>query len=418
MHVGGGEVPAHERHGLRCVEEAPVRPFMEEVRADAVDDSDRPRCPAEGPTASASSLRSTPSARSWPASSCSKWNIAGVYPGASGRANAPGIGRSRRPREHSVRVRGTSSRHRGLCAALGLVGGLSAAIGGLAPTAGRWLALLDVASALAPVWALLGVLCGGGTLALGRRWLGGVIVLVSALPMLLFLLATSPSAPTSARPQLDLLTLNVEWPHDNVDAVLALVRDADPDVFVAQELTEPWVDRLSELHPAYPHRLLRPRFEHWGLGIYSKGPFEALPPPADADLAEHTLWVDLGCARLVAVHTHRTRPFETARRNRQLRALAAELHRRPTPTVLAGDFNVGPYSWHLRDFIEGADLVRSGDALGGTFGPASALTLDHVLVTNGISVTDYAVGRDVGSDHRPVRATLHLPACAASWIAQ
>jgi endonuclease/exonuclease/phosphatase family metal-dependent hydrolase len=34
--------------------------------------------------------------------------------------------------------------------------------------------------------------------------------------------------------------------------------------------------------------------------------------------------------------------------------------------------------------------------------------IDHILVRPEVGVIDSAVLRDVGSDHRPVRATLHV----------
>ena len=87
----------------------------------------------------------------------------------------------------------------------------------------------------------------------------------------------------------------------------------------------------------------------------------------------------------------------------QLRRLAAQLPRPGRPAVVAGDCNFwGP---GVRTFLPGwrrAVRGRTWPAIR----PHSQI--DHILVRPEIGVVDGAVLGDVGSDHRPVRATLSV----------
>jgi endonuclease/exonuclease/phosphatase family metal-dependent hydrolase len=87
----------------------------------------------------------------------------------------------------------------------------------------------------------------------------------------------------------------------------------------------------------------------------------------------------------------------------QLRRLAAQLPRPGRPGIVAGDCNFwGP---GVRTFLPGwrrAVLGRTWPAIR----PHSQI--DHILVRPEIGVVNSTVLGDVGSDHRPVRATLSV----------
>ena len=87
----------------------------------------------------------------------------------------------------------------------------------------------------------------------------------------------------------------------------------------------------------------------------------------------------------------------------QLRRLAGALPAAGRPAVVAGDCNFwGP---GVRALLPGWRRA----VLGRTW-PASLphSQIDHILVRPDVGVIDSAVLGDVGSDHRPVRATLHV----------
>ncbi len=85
----------------------------------------------------------------------------------------------------------------------------------------------------------------------------------------------------------------------------------------------------------------------------------------------------------------------------QMRALAAELARRPGPAALLGDMNCwGP---PLRLFFPGWHRAVKGPTWPA---PRPHHQLDHVLVRGAVRILDGGVLADEGSDHRPVRVRL------------
>jgi endonuclease/exonuclease/phosphatase family metal-dependent hydrolase len=87
----------------------------------------------------------------------------------------------------------------------------------------------------------------------------------------------------------------------------------------------------------------------------------------------------------------------------QLRRLASQLPPPGRPAVVAGDCNFwGP---GVRSLLPGWRR-----AVRGRTWPASMphSQIDHILVRPEVGVVDSGVLGDVGSDHRPVRATLHV----------
>jgi endonuclease/exonuclease/phosphatase family metal-dependent hydrolase len=104
-----------------------------------------------------------------------------------------------------------------------------------------------------------------------------------------------------------------------------------------------------------------------------------------------------GAVRLVNTHlTHRL-----AYGPGQLRRLIAAVPARAQPTVIAGDFNM------FRPTIQLATGYRT--AVRGRTWPAARplFQIDHILVGRGIRTSGAQTGDPVGSDHLPLRTTIH-----------
>lgn len=115
-----------------------------------------------------------------------------------------------------------------------------------------------------------------------------------------------------------------------------------------------------------------------------------------------------GPLRVVAAHpTPPGSPGDMADRNRLLLAMR-EAASQANEYVLIGDFNVAPWSPVFRA-LPGR---RVGNPLwqptwhSGV--PGLSLPIDHVLVSEGVGAISYYVGSDMGSDHRPLIATLEV----------
>lgn len=147
----------------------------------------------------------------------------------------------------------------------------------------------------------------------------------------------------------------------------------------------------------------------WGLAVLSRGHAVArrriMLGTASGDVAERVAQVVdvvIGDESLVrVVNTHLT--HHLLHSPRQLRRLVRAVRGNGPPTLIVGDLNMcRPAVYSGRPF---RPAVR-----GRTWPARHPWTqLDHVLLGHGMQVLDGAVSPAVGSDHRPVRVTLHVP---------
>ena len=93
--------------------------------------------------------------------------------------------------------------------------------------------------------------------------------------------------------------------------------------------------------------------------------------------------------------------------------LGAELSRLPSLKIVAGDFNLTPWSFSLAHFERQASVVRHSGILGTWsverryFVPL--FPIDHVFSSPEIRLASIMRGPRLDSDHLPVVATLLLP---------
>ena len=189
-----------------------------------------------------------------------------------------------------------------------------------------------------------------------------------------------------------------------------------------QEGDDEWADHLEALHDRYPHRRVVPRPDNFGAAVFSRRParFETI------DLHGVPLIraaVDADGGDVVLFNAHVMPPAGerlAAERNRQLALLAelADLDGRSLldpaslrPVVVCGDLNCSPWSPYFADLLERGRLTdpRAGGRTPTSWrsgNPLFALPIDHLLPGGSARVTGLAAGPDVGSDHRPLRATV------------
>ena len=218
-------------------------------------------------------------------------------------------------------------------------------------------------------------------------------------------------------PGLTVATVNVRFSNERPEAFRAWLETRPVDVLVIQEVTKAWAAELESL-PAYPHRHVTPREDPYGLALLSRWPVESVTRVdlAGDGLPSLTAVVEAGGrrVRLLGLHTHwPVTPSLAAARDRALRKAGALACADDLPVVLLGDLNLTPDSPAFDRLLEQGGLQ---DTLRGRgwrptwragFWPL-ALRIDHVLVSSGLCVDQAEVGPAIGSDHRPVVASLRL----------
>lgn len=302
-----------------------------------------------------------------------------------------------------------------------------------------WLKVLDF-----PRFQLLlthlGVLAGLlGLLGLGRRQRQAtrrtVLVLagLGAGIQLYFLLPYLPLAPrpvpdatpaeaadTTAR--LRLFEANVLQKNSRADLLLARVAEQQPDLVLALETDQRWVNALRPLRRNYPYFVELPRPNTYGMVLYSRLPLENpqvhnFQEPGVPTISTGVRLPNGRLVRLYAVHptppVPSRHPTSLGTPDLALLQVGQQVQQNSGPALVLGDFNDVSWSHTTRMFEASGELhnVRLGRGLFSTFDARVWLMrwpLDHLFVTR-----QFRVGRlerlpDIGSDHFPLLAELVL----------
>ncbi|MFP5318492.1 MAG: endonuclease/exonuclease/phosphatase family protein [Acidimicrobiia bacterium] len=238
--------------------------------------------------------------------------------------------------------------------------------------------------------------------------------------------------PAEARgwPRIRVATCNVRFPSRNSVPLGEELAAAEPDVLLFQELSAEHVAMVKSTgaFDRYPWSYVDPRPGSFGAGIWSRWPLSEGETWAPGGLPMVRAVIDVEGTPVRVFDVHCKAPMR--RRwipiwKEQLADVAEAVRSSPWPAIVAGDFNSTYGHAPFRRLLSDAGLrsahVEAGRGLattwprGGRVMPA-LFRLDHVLVTDGLTVLEVREGRGTGSDHRPVIADLAVePGGAGRW---
>ena len=217
-------------------------------------------------------------------------------------------------------------------------------------------------------------------------------------------------------PVLRVMQFNVLARNDDYDRLLQLVERERPDVIVLQEVTAAWQRALGALNSAYPHRLILPREDKFGIALLSRVPLTSVtqvesPPSAYPSIVAN---IDVEGTAVSLIGTHPTTPLTPsnhASRNIQLQSVAALASATNGPVVIVGDLNATLWDRRYAEVEAAANLRNAREGFGikptwPTFLPFAMIPIDHILVSRHIGVSALRTGPSIGSDHLPLFATL------------
>lgn len=218
--------------------------------------------------------------------------------------------------------------------------------------------------------------------------------------------------PGTSGETIKLLHANVLRTNTEPAALLAQIVVENPDLVILQEMSPVWLRAMQGLSAEYPYSVAEARDGAFGIGLFSKLPFEDArilhAPPID--LPEIRAIVKLGAYGVNIVSSHPMSPIGRAgidARNQQLSALGQDLAAMPGPTILIGDLNISMWAptYELFEQTTGLQNARKGFGLVPTFPvflPVAGIPIDHCLVSDEIHVLEFRTGSKIGSDHLPV----------------
>lgn len=294
-------------------------------------------------------------------------------------------------------------------------------LGTLMRQLGRWHWMLELTTHFV-VQAT--VLAGLATLMLLviRHWrvagLAGVLTLLNAVEWVSYYSLTSRGSKVHTREEsLVVVSANVYSRNRNADAVYQWLQQSDADVVFLSEVDAWWAHRIASWTADWPHQLIRPRDDNFGLALISRHPIsdsEMFDLDGFDPAVQCRVQAPSGEWTIVGLH-----PFPPAGgaystlRNQQLASASQRIRSLPRPRVVLGDLNSTSSSPFFRDFMEvtGLEDSRVGFGWQPTWpagNPVLRVPIDHCLVEPAIQVLDRHVGPDVGSDHLPVCVKLIL----------
>lgn len=292
------------------------------------------------------------------------------------------------------------------------LGGAAGTLGGLLGS--RWW-VLELLSHFQIQYATLtatALLC----FVLLKRTRGAIaasLVLAINLSLLLPLFQGRPLASAAHKPALRLVYANIHTSNLNHQPLLDLIATEAADVVMLAEVTDRWAKALSALNETYPHKVVCPRIDNFGIGLWSRHPLKIgkVHYWGDANVPSIQAELDHQGEAVTILLTHPLPPMRrrlSQLRDQQLRQLAGIAQSHGDRTILLGDFNTTAFSPIFDEVLAISGLLDSTRG----FGPQPSwpaglpwvlrIPIDHCLHSADLSVTERRVGPSIGSDHLPI----------------
>jgi endonuclease/exonuclease/phosphatase (EEP) superfamily protein YafD len=219
---------------------------------------------------------------------------------------------------------------------------------------------------------------------------------------------------------LRVISLNVLTSNQEYEKITTYLREASADIVLLSEI-EPELmavikDSLADL---YPHLYDEAMEGTHGLAFISRLPFTKTETVPLDERHHRFLTAELEWQgqpfKIYGSHPHAPLAGRWARsRDEEIAVIREHISQETKPHILLGDFNASPWSTPMVQLFARTKLRHA--ALGFGIYPTwryktmiLGAPIDHILVSQEWQVSSYKVERDVGSDHFPVVAVLHLP---------
>lgn len=264
-------------------------------------------------------------------------------------------------------------------------------------------------------WSL--AFAGLALLALWKRaWLIAACSMVCA-PMVWPAVAV-PVIELSQEPsahRLRVVHLNVLQPNTRHADAIGSIIESGADLVSVQEVGPEWASALREgLREEFPHRIIVPRTNCYGIALFSRMPLVLVEPMQVAGTTMLHAEVMVGEERVCVYSVHASSPSgfgHYRRRNAQLAELADRVSAHTGPILVIGDLNTVHWDDAYRRFCTRSGLRPVNPASMVTWpslGPLAFIPLDHALVAGGLLPSAINSFRINGSDHRGIITDLHL----------
>jgi endonuclease/exonuclease/phosphatase (EEP) superfamily protein YafD len=304
--------------------------------------------------------------------------------------------------------------------ALGLVlGAVLTALGWLA----QWLPALDLVNNGLPALAA-GCVVLLALALVTRDWRlippAGLLAAINIILIFAGLHGAAAEAAPDSKRFLRVVTLNLRFGNDRIDGVDQFLNATDADVVLLQEVT---ADHMRPLHQGldarYPHSI-----GEFSIVIFSKYPIKA---DGRIDRPGYPEWIrllarwvelDVNGTSVEILGVHVARPFYPMLQAHDATTLTQFVLTRKLPLVVAGDFNMTPWSDRLKQFTYVTGLGRyntfhfTWPMRWREYPLMPLVAIDNVFASSDFAKIATIGGPRLGSDHRPIITDIALVAPA------
>lgn len=249
---------------------------------------------------------------------------------------------------------------------------------------------------------------------------------MNAIAVLPWFLPHSQQVVSNSAKQIRVLSLNVNIKNKREQEIINLVQNQTPDLALIIEVSQDLFAKLQVgLSRNLPYAFRSPG---GGLAIFTRLPVKDAKGDNFNGRGSHnlivTLVVDNKLIKFIGIHPLvPIKPSTFHRRNQQLATLSEYIPTIKEPLIVAGDFNLTPWSPYYRRFINKTNLHNTRLGFGvlpswpraashvhlpSWLIPLMNIPIDHCFVSKQFGVTQTYIGANANSDHASLISDLVL----------
>jgi len=217
--------------------------------------------------------------------------------------------------------------------------------------------------------------------------------------------------------QLCILNANVRQKNRKSEKLKELIAELEPDLVLMHETNQWWDEQMAYLKEDYPHHVLQPQENTYGMLVYSKLKLHdtSVECLCEDGVPSIHASVELRNGEKFRLHSIHPKPPEvgshTNKRDKEIVLVGKKIGESDSPAIMAGDLNDVPWSKSMELFRNLSNMLdpRRGRGLYNTFNakfPLFRYPLDFINFTGHFRLVSLHRGRYVDSDHFPLYAVL------------